>query len=70
MVKLVNAIITEGFRMDCSDVHIEPFEERLRVRYRVDGVLREGESPPVRLNAAIISRMKIVNINMISFKCS
>ena len=59
LVKLVNAIITEGFRMDCSDVHIEPFEERLRIRYRVDGVLREGESPPVRLNAAIISRMKI-----------
>ena len=59
LVKLVNAIITEGFRMGCSDVHIEPFEERLRIRYRVDGVLREGESPPVRLNAAIISRMKI-----------
>ena len=59
LVKLVNAIITEGFRMDCSDVHIEPFENRLRVRYRVDGVLREGQAPPVRLNAAIISRLKI-----------
>ncbi len=59
LVKLVNAIITEGFRMDCSDVHIEPFEDRLRIRYRVDGVLREGQSPPLRLNAAIISRLKI-----------
>ena len=59
LVKLVNTIIAEGHRMGCSDVHIEPFEERLRIRYRVDGVLREGESPPVRLNAAIISRLKI-----------
>ena len=59
LVKLVNSIIAEGFRMGCSDVHIEPFEKRLRIRYRVDGVLREGQAPPVRLNAPIISRLKI-----------
>jgi general secretion pathway protein E/type IV pilus assembly protein PilB len=59
LVKLVNTIIAEGFRMGCSDVHIEPFEKRLRIRYRVDGVLREGQAPPVRLNAPIISRLKI-----------
>jgi len=59
LVKLVNSLITEGFRQGMSDIHIEPFENRLRVRYRVDGVLREGQAPPVRLNAAIISRLKI-----------
>ncbi|MCB1765595.1 MAG: Flp pilus assembly complex ATPase component TadA, partial [Candidatus Competibacteraceae bacterium] len=43
-----------------SDIHIEPFENRLKVRYRVDGVLREVESPPSRLSAAVISRIKIM----------
>jgi type IV pilus assembly protein PilB len=59
LVKLVNSLIADGFRAGMSDIHIEPFEERLRVRYRVDGVLREGKAPPIRLNAPIISRLKI-----------
>ena len=59
LVKLVNNLIVDGFRMGMSDIHIEPFENRLRIRYRVDGVLREGQEPPIRLNAAIISRLKI-----------
>ena len=59
LVKLVNNLIVDGFRMGMSDIHIEPFENRLRIRYRVDGVLREGQAPPKRLNAMIISRLKI-----------
>jgi general secretion pathway protein E/type IV pilus assembly protein PilB len=59
LVKLVNNLIVEGFRMGMSDIHIEPFEDRLRIRYRVDGVLREGQAPPKRLNPMIISRLKI-----------
>ncbi|MDE2681194.1 MAG: GspE/PulE family protein [Verrucomicrobiota bacterium] len=59
LVKMVSLIIQEGFKMGCSDVHIEPFEERLRIRYRVDGVLREGNAPPKRVGAPIISRLKI-----------
>ena len=59
LVKLVNNLIVDGFRLGMSDIHIEPFENRLRIRYRVDGVLREGQEPPIRLNAAIISRLKI-----------
>ena len=59
LVKMVNMIIADGFRMDMSDVHIEPFEKRLRIRYRIDGVLREHQSIPLRLCAPIISRLKI-----------
>lgn len=59
LVKMVNMIIADGFRMDMSDVHIEPFESRLRIRYRIDGVLREHQSIPLRLCAPIISRLKI-----------
>ena len=59
LVKMVNLIIADGFRMDMSDVHIEPFENRLRVRYRIDGVLREHQSIPLRLCAPIVSRLKI-----------
>jgi general secretion pathway protein E/type IV pilus assembly protein PilB len=59
LVKLVNNLIVDGFRMGMSDIHIEPFENRLRIRYRVDGVLREGQAPPKRLNPMIISRLKI-----------
>ena len=59
LVKMVNLIIADGFRADCSDVHIEPFENRLRIRYRIDGVLREHQSVPHRLTGPIISRLKI-----------
>ena len=59
LVKMVNLIIADGFRADCSDVHIEPFENRLRIRYRIDGVLREHQSVPHRLTGPIVSRLKI-----------
>ena len=60
VIRLVNLILSRSVEARASDVHIEPFESRLRVRYRVDGVLQEMESPPSRLRHAIISRVKIM----------
>jgi type IV pilus assembly protein PilB len=60
IVKLVNLIIREAVDMRASDIHIEPFEDRVRVRYRIDGVLVERDSPPKRLLAAMVSRIKIM----------
>jgi general secretion pathway protein E len=60
VVRLVNLMISKAVENRASDIHIEPFENRLKVRYRVDGVMREVESPPVRLSAAVISRIKIM----------
>jgi len=60
VIRLVSLIITNALDMRASDIHIEPFENRLIVRYRIDGVLHEIESPPRRLSAAVISRVKIM----------
>jgi type II secretory ATPase GspE/PulE/Tfp pilus assembly ATPase PilB-like protein len=60
LINLVNLIILEAIRARASDVHIEPFEKRLSVKYRVDGVLVEQEPPPKQLQAAITSRVKIM----------
>jgi general secretion pathway protein E len=60
VVRLVNLLLTRALESRASDIHIEPFENRLIVRYRIDGVLHEVESPPRRLSAAIISRVKIM----------
>jgi general secretion pathway protein E len=60
VIRLVNQIISRAVETQASDIHIEPFEDRLRVRYRYDGVLAEAESPPARLTAAITSRIKIM----------
>jgi len=60
VIRLVNLVIQRAVEMRASDIHIEPFENRLKVRYRVDGVLQEGESPPTSLTAAVISRIKIM----------
>jgi len=60
VIRLVNLIIQRAVDLRASDIHIEPFETRLKVRYRIDGVLEEGESPPLNLTAAIISRIKIM----------
>ena len=60
IVKLVNLIITEAANMRASDIHIEPFEDRIRIRYRIDGVLVERDSPPRRLLSSLTSRMKIM----------
>jgi general secretion pathway protein E len=60
VIRLVNQIIARAVETQASDIHIEPFEDRLRVRYRYDGVLHEAEAPPPRLTAAITSRIKIM----------
>ena len=60
VVKLVNLIIQEAVSLRASDIHIEPFADRVRVRYRIDGVLVERDSPPRRLLAPMLSRLKIM----------
>ncbi len=60
VIRLVSLIITNALDMRASDIHVEPFENRLSVRYRVDGVLHDVESPPKRLAAPVISRIKIM----------
>ena len=60
VIRLVNQIISRAVETQASDIHIEPFEDRLRVRYRYDGTLHEADSPPARLVAAITSRIKIM----------
>jgi general secretion pathway protein E/type IV pilus assembly protein PilB len=59
LIKLVNSLIVEAFKMRASDIHLEPLSKRFRVRYRIDGMLHEMKSPPKRLQASIISRLKI-----------
>ncbi len=61
VVKLVNLIITEAVQLRASDIHIEPFENRVRIRYRIDGRLVERDNPPRRLLGAILSRIKILS---------
>jgi type IV pilus assembly protein PilB len=61
VIKLVNFLITDGVRSGASDIHIEPYEKILRVRFRVDGVLHEVMSPPHRLRAPLTSRIKIMS---------
>jgi type IV pilus assembly protein PilB len=68
VVKLVNLIISEAISLRASDIHIEPFPDRVRVRYRIDGVLVERDSPPRRLLAPILSRIKIMSSIDISEK--
>jgi len=60
VVKLVNLILTDAIKKKASDIHIEPYEKSFRVRYRIDGVLYESMKPPMKLRAAIISRLKIM----------
>ncbi|SDZ89122.1 GspE/PulE family protein [Rubrimonas cliftonensis] len=60
VIRMVNLIIRRAAELGASDVHLEPFERRLRLRYRVDGQLREAEAPPASLRAAVVSRIKIM----------
>ncbi len=60
IVRLVQLIISEAVQLRASDIHVEPFEDRVRVRYRIDGVLIERDSCPRRLLGAMISRIKIL----------
>jgi general secretion pathway protein E/type IV pilus assembly protein PilB len=68
VIRLVSMILTEAVKMRASDIHLEPMERTFRVRYRVDGVLRAMDTPPKRLQAAIISRVKIMSNMKISEK--
>lgn len=61
IVRLVHLIITEAVQLRASDIHIEPFEDRVRVRYRIDGMLAERDSCPRRLLGALLSRIKILS---------
>lgn len=60
IIKLVNLFITRAVESRASDIHIEPFEDELKVRYRIDGILQDVESVPKKLQAAIVSRIKIM----------
>jgi type IV pilus assembly protein PilB len=60
VVKLVNLVIQEAVSLRASDIHIEPFADRIRIRYRIDGILVERDSPPRRLLAPMLSRLKIM----------
>jgi type IV pilus assembly protein PilB len=60
VVRLCNAILLNAIKKRASDIHIEPYEKKLRVRYRIDGVLVEEMTPPLKLKAAIASRIKIM----------
>lgn len=61
VIRIVNSILVEAIKKHASDIHIEPMERAIRLRYRVDGVLYESPSPPKNLQAAIISRVKIMS---------
>jgi type IV pilus assembly protein PilB len=61
VVRLVNAILLNAIKKGASDIHVEPYEKKLRVRYRVDGVLMEEMQPPLKLKNAISSRLKIMS---------
>ncbi len=60
IIRLANLIISEAVQMRASDIHVEPFEDRIRIRYRIDGSLIERDSPPKRLLGALLSRFKIM----------
>src|SRR6185503_1660713 len=60
VVRLVNLLVEIAISAEASDIHIEPFEDTLRIRYRIDGLLYEQEAPPRRLQAALTSRIKIM----------
>ena len=59
LIRLVNQIIVDAFKMRASDIHLEPLAKRFRLRYRIDGVMQEMKAPPKRLQASIIARLKI-----------
>ncbi len=61
VVQMVNLIFAQAVRDSASDIHIEPYEKQVKVRYRVDGMLRDALEPPKRMHAAIVSRLKILS---------
>ncbi|HSJ08335.1 MAG TPA: type IV-A pilus assembly ATPase PilB [Longimicrobiales bacterium] len=61
VVRLINGLLTDAVLRGASDIHIEPFEKEIRIRYRIDGVLKEMMKPPMKMKAAITSRIKILS---------
>jgi len=61
VVRLVNVFLLNAIRKGASDIHLEPYEKKLRVRYRIDGVLHEEMTPPLKLKNALVSRIKIMS---------
>ncbi len=61
VTQLINLILLDAYKQNASDVHIEPFENRLRVRYRIDGVLYEQSSPPANMVQPLVSRLKVMS---------
>jgi len=61
IIKLINAVLTEAIKISASDIHIEAFENRMRIRFRVDGVLREILQPPKNIAPLVISRIKVMS---------
>ena len=59
LIRLVNQLIVDAFKVRASDIHLEPLPKRFRLRYRIDGVLHEMKAPPKRLQPSIIARLKI-----------
>jgi|KBSMisStaDraftv2_1062788.scaffolds.fasta_scaffold59518_2 type II secretion system protein E len=64
IIRLVSLLLIEAHKLGASDIHLEPLEQRFRVRFRIDGVLHEMNSPPKKLQSAIISRLKIMTGSM------
>jgi type IV pilus assembly protein PilB len=64
VIKMVTLLLVEAYKNRASDIHIEPLEKKLRIRFRIDGVLQEMQSPPRKLHAAMISRLKIMTGSM------
>jgi type IV pilus assembly protein PilB len=64
IIRLVSMLIIEAHKLGASDIHLEPLDKKFRVRFRIDGVLQEMQSPPKRLQSAIISRLKIMTGSM------
>ena len=60
VTQLINLILLDAFKQRASDIHVEPFERRLRIRYRIDGVLYEQSSPPANMVQALVSRLKVM----------
>ncbi|RME76012.1 MAG: secretion system protein E, partial [Planctomycetota bacterium] len=61
VIRFVNMMIFQAIKEKVSDIHIEPFEKRIRIRYRVDGVLKETTSPPKKMHNAIVARIKVMS---------
>ena len=61
IIRFVNSLLTQGYKERASDIHIEPFERELRVRYRIDGILYDVHQPPLKAHAGIVSRIKIMS---------